>query len=375
MNEQSLSLYIHIPFCQRKCPYCAFYSEPLADHNIGELINALITELDSYNITQKVTTAYIGGGSPTCIGDQNILRLVEQIQNRHSPKEFTIETNPSQTDKTLLQNLKSAGINRLSIGAQSLNQNDLDFLGRIHTVKDIETTIENATSANFKNISIDLIFAIPGSTIDSWNRTLDKAPQLNIHHISAYALTYENKTPLYADRQQNKFTPIDEETDRKMYDLAIDKLNAANYPQYEISNFARPGYECAHNLQYWANNPYIAIGPAAASYYKNTRTTNIPDIAQYIKKITTGQNPATQTETPTKIETACQTAVLNLRRIDGINIEQYKQKTGYDPTKLFAEEINRNKQLGLLQTTNDKIALTKKALPIADSILSDFSTI
>lgn len=375
MNTESIALYIHIPFCQRKCRYCSFYSVPLGDHNIGELIEALIAELNTYDITQKVTSAYIGGGSPTCIGAQNILRLVEEIQNRCSPEEFTIEANPAQADKAILQNLKSAGINRLSIGAQSLNQKDLDFLGRTHTVKDIENTIDQATATGFDNISIDLIFAIPHSTIQSWNSTLEKATQLNVHHISAYALTYENQTPLHAARQSHEFTPIDEETDRIMYDLAIDKLNTAGFCQYEISNFARQGFQCAHNLQYWANNQYIGIGPAAASYYKNNRSTNIANIVQYINKVKSGQPTSTQSETPSPTEIACQTAVLNLRRINGINIDQYKTKTGYDLMELFKQEIENNIKLELIELTDGSLRLTRKALPIADSVLCDFAAI
>ena len=375
-NCKKIALYIHIPFCQTKCRYCAFYSEPIKNHNAKQLISALIKEINQYQLTETINTIYIGGGSPTSIPQNLLTELIDHIKKKcPDPEEFTVEVNPGRITKNTFQKLRDAGLSRISIGVQSFNQHELNLLGRTHQTNCISKTINQCRLAGFKNISIDLIFAIPNSTIQSWNDSLQTAIDLNIQHISAYSLTYEKNTPLQKDLQTGKITPVSEETDRQMYELAISKLNQAGIKQYEISNFAIPGFECKHNLTYWQNQQYIGIGPAAASYYKNRRTTNIPNIKKYIQAIQKNKSPHSETHSPTPLEIACETAVLNLRTIKGINIQNFTTQTNYDPQKLFAETIEKYLKLNLIKIDSKTIALTKSALPIADSILCDFSTI
>ena len=373
-NIDKIALYVHIPFCTAKCRYCGFYSVPVAGQDVPRLVNALLTELDSYTLPKKFArTIYIGGGSPTCLPDEQLFFLVSELTARAGRfTEFTVEVNPAQATHQMLTMLYSLGVNRISIGAQSFNADELKFLGRPYNPKHIVRAVADARTAGFTNISLDLIFAIPGQTLETWRDTLTLAIALHVEHISAYSLSYEAGTPFYKQLESGQIQKVDEETDRAMYEMAIKMLRDAGIVQYEISNFARSGCECRHNLVYWANRPWIGIGPAAASYWRGTRTANISDVAVYMNSIASGQKPFVETETPNVIETACQTAILNLRRIRGIDIGEFRQQTGFDALELFAEPIARYKSIGLLAVTAGSIHLTANALPIADSILCDF---
>jgi oxygen-independent coproporphyrinogen-3 oxidase len=202
---------------------------------------------------------------------------------------------------------------------------------------------------------------------------LRSAIDLGVQHISAYALTYEEETPLQKAVEMGEVTPVDEETDRQMYEMTIDELEKAGFKQYEISNFAKPGFECKHNLNYWRNFPYLGIGPAAGSYWNGKRTLNIADIKKYIDGVEQGKTVTAESETPDNLQVACETAVLNLRRRCGIIFDEFEKQTGFDAAKLFAEPIGKYKKLGLIRTTSKRLYLTRKALPIADSVLCDFS--
>ncbi len=245
-SRRAAGLYVHIPFCEAKCRYCGFYSEPIENHDTDRLVSAIITELKKrcQEPFFPLETVYIGGGSPSCLPERQLLRLVGEITSRWpNPGEFTIEVNPGQVDKGVLSRLRACGVSRLSIGAQSFNAGELAFLGRRHTISDISQAVQAAKQAGFENIGLDLIFAIPGSTLESWKYGLHSAIDLGIQHISAYGLTYEEGTPLQKAVAAGEVEPVDEETDRSMYETAIDELERAGFEQYEISNFARPGFE------------------------------------------------------------------------------------------------------------------------------------
>ena len=372
-SAETVSVYVHVPFCQSKCRYCGFYSEPVAGRNVDSLVDALIGEMDRYELGRRVETVYIGGGSPSCLEDETLLRLVGTVADRCDAGEFTVEVNPGQVDEKILRRLRESGVNRLSIGAQSFNGGELDFLGRTHSAADIGTAVKRTGAAGFENISIDLIFAIGGGRLESWKYSLQSAIDLGVQHVSAYSLTFEKQTPLYAARQAGEIAIVDEETDRAMYEAAIGELEGAGFEQYEISNFARAGFACVHNLRYWANDAFVGIGPGAASYYAGRHTMNIANIERYVEGIQAGESVYAEVETPTAIEAACETAVLNLRRRCGIDIEEFRVRTGHDVMKLFGEEIERNRKLGLLETDGQHLFLTRKALPIADSVLCDFA--
>ncbi len=375
-GRRTAGLYVHIPFCEAKCRYCGFYSEPIKNHAPERLVSAIIAELSEKRGQESFFTIYIGGGSPSCLPAEQLLRLVGEITSQWpKPEEFTIEVNPGQVSKDILSRLRTAGVTRISIGAQSFNPDELTFLGRRHSASDISRAVEMARQAGFENIGLDLIFAIPHSTLESWKNNLQSAIELGVQHISAYALTYEEGTPLQKAVEAGEVEPVDEETDRQMYETTIDKLEKAGFKQYEISNFARPGFECKHNLNYWANKPYIGIGPAAGSYWQGNRTLNIADIKKYIEAIEQGTTVTDESETPDNTQIACETAVLNLRRRCGIILDEFEKQTGFDAMKLFAEPIGRYRELGLIEATDGRLFLTRDALPIADSVLCDFSGI
>jgi oxygen-independent coproporphyrinogen-3 oxidase len=283
-SNDGVGLYFHIPFCRSKCRYCGFYSEPIERHDAARLVSALIVEMDGFSTVNNVRTIYIGGGSPSCLPAEQLLRLVSEISVRWpKPVEFTIEVNPGESEKEVLKQLRVLGVNRVSIGAQSFRQEELDFLRREYAAGDIKEAVHKARQSGFDNISLDLIFAIPGASRKSWKENLDSAIKLSVQHISAYSLSYEDGTGLQKALAGGKILAVDEDLDRAMYEMAIERLEGAGFGHYEISNFAKMGFECLHNLGCWSNRPYIGIGPSASSYLEGTRRTNIADIKKYVE--------------------------------------------------------------------------------------------
>jgi oxygen-independent coproporphyrinogen-3 oxidase len=369
-------LYVHVPFCRAKCRYCGFYSRPIAEYDAEAVVSAMIAEMERFELGDGIKTIYIGGGSPSALEREHLLRLVGRAKQRcPAAEEFTVEVNPGQVDMELLRELRTAGVNRLSIGAQSFNQRELDFLGRGHTVDCTRRVVRQGRSAGFDNISLDLIFAVPGTGLDSWKHNLRSAIELQVEHISAYGLSYEDGTPLSRDLAAGLIEAVDEDTDRAMFELTIDELAQAGIDQYEISNFAKHGFECRHNLNYWANGSYAGIGPDAASYLNGTRSSNFADIDKYVRAVTSGESTVESSETLSGLERACETAVLNLRRRCGIDLAQFKSRTGYDALELFAEPIRRYQEMGLIEVNSGGVWLTRQALGIADSILCDFAIV
>jgi oxygen-independent coproporphyrinogen-3 oxidase len=406
-------LYVHVPVCRSKCRYCGFYSVPAAGVDAERLVRGLLRELERYN-GAAFRTAYVGGGSPTALPVGQLIRLVRQIRQRcPHVEEFTVECNPGQVSAQLLAELWEAGVNRLSFGAQSFRAAELELLGRGHSVEDIGRSVEAARQAGFENIGLDLIFAIPGSTLDDWQYSMEAALALNIRHLSAYSLSFEPGTVFEAWRAAGRLQAGDEELDRAMYDWAVERLPRAGFEQYEISNFARPGFECRHNLGYWANRPFIGIGPGAASstgvppveagprgpgdqdskrgilcwgprtdswarcpcYEWGYRTMNDPDIERYLAAVESGADIPGEVQPVDEDDTVCETAVLNLRMRNGIDLADFRHRTGRDALRTFAEPIRRYRDLGLLEVTDRAVRLTARALPIADTILCDFAAL
>jgi oxygen-independent coproporphyrinogen III oxidase len=368
-------LYVHVPFCDGKCRYCGFYSKPIHSQDSQRLVLALIAEAECYRGT-AVRTLYVGGGSPTSLPLSQLAELLDVLASRWSdPAEFTVECNPGQTDASVLEVLRDHGVNRLSFGVQSFHEHELKLLGRRHSVQQARDAVRQALNAGFDNVGIDLIFAIPGSTIDSWRQSLESAVSLGVPHISAYSLSYEPDTALTLAADRGEIARIDEDTDRAMYDLAIDHLDAAGIAQYEISNFARPDFECLHNQGYWENRPYIGIGPSAASYWQAARTTNVSDISAYVQAIEAGCSPEQERTCPDADEQICETAILNLRRREGVNCDGFRLTTGVDFLDVFAGPVERYRRLGLLDVDAESIRLSRNALAVADSVLVDFAAI
>jgi oxygen-independent coproporphyrinogen-3 oxidase len=352
--------------------YCGFYSKPPGQFDIQKLLDAEIEELQNSSFNKPVKTLYIGGGSPACLGCEILCGFLSEVQNlTGKAEEFTIEINPADVDENFLRRLFETGINRISIGIQSFHDDELAFLGRRYKANHAIETIEICKKIGFKNISIDLIFAVPGSNPEKWKQNLESAIKMDVQHISAYSLTYETNTSLEKIRAEGKLNVISEEIDRQMYEMTIDTLGGAGLEQYEISNFAKPGFECRHNITYWKNDYYIGIGPSACGYIEGLRYENINDINKYIEQ----KDKAEEKMEISEIEKACQTAVLGLRLMKGIDLTQYERKTGFDIFKIFKNSIEKNLKSNLLQIKDNQLSLTRAALPIADSVLSDFAEI
>jgi oxygen-independent coproporphyrinogen-3 oxidase len=390
---EAAGLYVHVPFCRSKCRYCGFYSVPAVGRDTGRLVAALMRELDRYDGVE-FCTAYVGGGSPSALPVDQLVGLVRRIAGRLADGgEFTVECNPGQVDAELLAGLRRAGVNRLSFGAQSFRAAELELLGRGHTVGDIGRAVELARRAGFDNLGLDLIFAIPGSSLGEWRYSVEAAIDLGVQHISAYSLSFEPGTVFDAWCRAGRLCAVDEELDRAMYEWVVERLGRAGLQQYEISNFARAGFECRHNLGYWANRPFVGVGPGAASsspgilpvvqnswagrpcYGQGSRTTNEPDIERYVAAVENGGEVPGEVQPVGWEDAICETAVLNLRMRTGIDLAAFKERTGRDAIRTFAGPIRRYRDLGLIEVTDRSVRLTEQALPVADSILCDFAAL
>lgn len=374
--QPAVAMYVHVPFCRGKCRYCAFVSEPITASRAEQVVEALIREIGQRAQPDTVETLYMGGGCPTALPEADLLRLVAVLAESHPHvAEFTVEAHPAQVSEPLLRRLREAGVSRLSIGAQSFVPGELQRLGRTHTTADVARGVYAARRAGFDNLSLDLIAAVPGSTLGDFEHSLRCAIDLAPQHISVYALSYEAGTELTRRRDAGLIEPVDEETDRAMTFAAIEILAAAGFEHYEISNFTRPGFECRHNLIYWANRPWLGIGPSAASWDGVHRTTNVADVEEYLRRIAADQEPWDEVVSPDPIEIACETAVLNLRRRGGIDLAEYQRATGFDAMELFAEVIAEHVQTGFLACRDGRVFLTTAAVPVADRILCDFAAL
>jgi oxygen-independent coproporphyrinogen-3 oxidase len=374
-RKNGYGLYVHVPFCDGKCRYCGFYSKPIDGFDPQRLVRALVTELDRYQ-DATVRTVYLGGGSPTVLPFSQLTLLVNALASRcPDPAEFTVECNPGQTNAAMLKMLRDSGVNRLSFGIQSFHEHELALLGRRHTVPQAIDSVRQALDMGFRSVGIDLIFAIPGSTVESWRHSLESAVSLGVHHVSAYSLSYEPGTALTLAAGKGEVERVDEDTDRAMYDLAIDYLASAGIAQYEISNFARTGFECLHNQGYWENRPFIGIGPSAASYWQGARTTNVSDIAGYIRAVEAGLSAEGERSCPDRSEQICETAILNLRRREGVSRPGFHRATGVDFLDVFARPVERYCRMGLMEMDRQRIRLSRQALAVADSVLVDFAAI
>ncbi len=373
--QDGCGLYVHVPFCDGKCRYCGFYSKPISVHDSRRLVRALIAELERYR-GAAVRTLYVGGGSPTSLPLSDLAELTSALASWWpEAEEFNVECNPGQTNGAVLSLLRDHGVTRLSFGVQSFHEHELKLLGRRHSVRQATDSVWQALDMGFDHVGLDLIFALPGSTLDSWRHSLEAAVALGVPHLSAYSLSYEPGTALSHAAEKGEVQRVDEDTDRAMYDLAIDTLASVGLAQYEISNFARPGFECRHNQGYWENRPFIGVGPSAASYWQGARTTNVADIETYVHAIEAGGSVEEQRSCPDANDRVCETAVLNLRRREGVSRAGFQQATGVDFLEVFARPVERYRRLGLMEITEGRIRLSREALAVADSVLVDFAGI
>jgi oxygen-independent coproporphyrinogen-3 oxidase len=376
-TRQPLGLYVHIPFCETKCGYCDFYSVETAGRDFGAFIDRLLIELTirTTDHIDRFTTIFVGGGTPTILPPQELQRLADAlgpIAIQSNVEEFTVEANPASLDDEKMAILKSAGVDRISFGVQSFHESELAFLERLHTPADIVPSVKVARNHGIARLNLDLIFGIPGQTMQTWADTLSQAIDLNPDHLSCYALTYEPATRLTAQLDRNRFEPCDEALEADMFEFTIDQLAANNFHQYEISAYAKPNQQSRHNLVYWRNENYIGVGPSAAGYFNDIRYKNVADVSRYQRMIDETGTAVLQQETPNQPQSAAETAMLNLRLNEGINTDHFRTKTGLDPRECFADAIRQNQLTGLIETTETCIKLTRKGRLLADTVIQSF---
>jgi len=370
-------LYIHIPFCVSKCPYCDFFS--ITDHGLKKpLLNALNSEMImAPGKSLSFDTIYIGGGTPSVLDADEIQQLIEKAgQSRciSSIPEITMEVNPGTVDLKKLKEYKTAGVNRLMIGVQSFQDNLLKFLGRIHSAKEAALSVEHSRTAGFDNIGIDLIYGITGQTKTAWMDDLKKAVGYEPEHISCYMLTFEPGTPMDNKKQQNILKPLSESLVCDLFNITMDYLGSNNYNCYEISNFAlkKPDkttdYRSKHNWKYWTSAPYIGIGPSAHSYIDSVRYKNIADVKAYIKKIDSGKSALEEKEVLSKEQQMIEAVYLGLRKTKGLNIKNFNKKFCEDFMKKFKDKTTFLEKKGLLTLNQNYCRLTQKGLLFHNSI-------
>ena len=368
-------LYIHIPFCKQRCTYCAFYSTTL--YNIKEqYVDALCKELvtrKDYAGGEVIGTIYLGGGTPSTLSMSQLQRICDTIYANYrisESAEITIECNPDDLTDDFLSQLKRLPFNRISMGIQTFDDTRLKHLGRRHTAEKARQAVANARAAGYNNISIDLIFALPGSTAESWQHDLDCAIALTPEHLSAYNLTYEEGTPLYRALQRGDFEELSEEENIRQFQMLIETMKKAGYRHYEISNFAKPGSESRHNSSYWNNTPYIGCGAAAHSYNGTSRQWNVADIKEYIKGIENGE-PVFEIEHLSEEERYNDTILTRLRTADGIPLEWMKQRFSERLINHLVRTAEKEISLGNLELQNNRLSLTEKGIFISDAVIRE----
>lgn len=370
----SIGWYVHLPFCTTKCGYCDFYSLPSIPHLVDHLVQALNAEMAARDPRRHVESVFIGGGTPTVLPIDALAAVLDSVASRTAPViEFTVEANPSSTDELKLDLLKSRGVNRISFGAQSFDTEDLAVLQRLHNPRHIVNSVTAARAAGFDNINLDLIYAVPGQTLERWRDSLRRAVDLGTEHLSCYALMYEPGTQLTQLRRGGRIVACDEDLEADMFELTIDELAAAGFEHYEVSNFARPGRRCRANLTYWQNLEYLGIGPSAVSYLNGTRQKNVPDIRKYIEGMRSDpESIVIEREKLVSFDRACETAVQMLRLTEGIQFDSFHHLTGFDAAVVFANQIRCYRKAGLMHVTPDAFCLTRRGMLLANRIMSDF---
>lgn len=368
-------IYIHIPFCKQRCRYCAFYSSTL--YNIREAyVDALCKELHmrkEYIANEMVGTIYLGGGTPSTLTMEQLKRICDTIYDNYpitETPEVTIECNPDDLTTEFLGQLRELPFNRISMGVQSFNDAQLKRLGRRHTAEAARQAVANARAAGYSNISIDLMFALSGSSRAEWQETLDAAIALRPEHLSAYNLMYEEGTQLYRDLTEGKVTELSEEENLEQFSMLINSMKAAGYRHYEISNFALPGRESRHNSSYWNDTPYIGCGASAHSYNGTSRGWNIADIKEYIEGVENGILNF-EVEHLTKEERYNDAILTRLRTADGLPLAWMKEKFCDRLNTYMLHAAKKEIALGNLKETNGHLSLTEKGIFISDAVIRE----
>lgn len=371
-------LYLHIPYCETKCLYCDFYSIENRD-STGDFLAALGREIDiagSSEPRERYNSIFFGGGTPSLLPPEAVGGILGQLHRTFDvtgDAEITLETNPGTVDRRRLGEFLHAGINRLSIGVQSFHQEELTFLSRIHTAEEAERCVKDAYASGFTNVSIDLIFALPGQTPERWRRTLERAFRLRPKHISAYSLIVEENTPLASLVSRGAVTPMSEDDEASLYEMTMAMMEEGGYRQYEVSNFAIPGYESRHNSGYWNHSGYLGFGPSAHSFRREsarsgTRWWNVRNITQYCARLAKGELPIAGSEHIGAGELYREAILLGLRS-RGIDLAEVRERYGIDLLRDRAAVIGDYARLKLLTIDGTMVRLNRTGFPLCDAIV------
>ena len=363
------SLYVHIPFCVRKCLYCDFnsYGNALSFQDV--YIKSLIKEIDKISQT-KFKTIFIGGGTPTILSINNLKRLTEKL-SKFTPEEFTIEANPGTIDQEKLKILKENGVNRISVGLQACQDRLLKKLGRIHSMDDFLRSYEMINRFEFKNINIDLMFAIPDQSFQDFQETLKCVTDLKPQHLSCYSLIVEEGTPFYDMYKEGRLKLADEDAERQMYYYCVKFLDEKGYKRYEISNFAKEGFKCSHNITYWKDEEYIGVGAGAHSYVSNNRYNNKYNITDYINGIN-NENEKENIERISKNDEMSEFMFMGLRLTQGIEKERFKERFKKDIYDIYENEIKELIKLKLIVDDDNNIFLTNRGIDVSNQVFLKF---
>lgn len=374
---RELSIYIHIPFCVRKCLYCDFLSAPAGREEIESYVNLLLREIKKQSIfygDHRVISIFLGGGTPSLLPAADVERILEQIRRCYpvaADAEITIECNPGTVTAEKLQHYITGGINRLSVGLQSTDDAELARIGRIHSYRDFLESYRLAREAGFGNINVDLMAALPGQSVDSYRRTLERVTALAPEHISAYSLILEEGTPLYVNRSSYTF-PTEEE-DREMYALTGKYLEEAGYRRYEISNYAREGFACRHNRVYWRRGDYAGFGLGASSMVGNVRWKNPEKYASYAAYVEqTEKRGADEVQVLTAQEQMEEFMFLGLRLAEGVDVEEFQSLFGKSMEEVYGKPIASFEAQGLLRRKGRMLALTPRGIDVSNVVFAAF---
>lgn len=371
-------LYIHTPFCETKCGYCDFYSVALKDRETTPLVERIIREMRTRAAASdmRIRTIFCGGGTPTLLPMPDLVLLLTAIGHTvdvSALDEFTVEANPATVDDAKAKLLMDSGVTRVSMGAQSFFPAELTTLERLHNPADIPASVATLRRAGVTNLNLDLIFGIPGQTLATWSESLQRAVDLGPEHIACYGLTYEPRTRLTALKAGGKLTPCAEELEADLFEFTVDFLAAAGYGQYETSNYAKPGFECQHNLIYWRNQPFIGVGPSAAGCYAGRRYKNISDIAGYIHGMDKAGHAEAETEIVDRTMLMIEMVMMQLRLTEGLSCADFLARCGVDPRELFRTSLSKLTQLGLVEVGAERITFTRGGRLISDAIIAELA--
>ena len=371
-----LSLYIHIPFCVGKCHYCGFYSTVYTLEQANEYIAALRLEAAIYQrafSSRTFDSVYIGGGTPTALSTdqlENLIAALHEYFQISRDAEYTIEANPHTVSGSHLTLLREEGINRLSLGVQSFNDDVLKTLGRLHSASEAADAFMLARGAGFANIGIDLIYGVPGQTADEWDETLERVISLRPEHVSAYSLSIDEDSHFRRETEAGRFALPGDEQAASMYEQAVNGLGRAGYGRYEISNFSLPGFICRHNMNYWERRKFLGLGPGAWAFLSVKRSHPIADVREYSARMNAGLSVIKSEEVADLRQAANETVMLGLRTVRGVDRVRYEQVFGADTARQLEKNAAPLKEAGLLEELKGRIRLTEKGFLLADEALA-----